>query len=173
MRPLLSGALLGAALASQMACLKPAPPVRVYHLGEQVEAGTLAYTVLEAKWRAQIGEGSDVRVPEHRFLVVHFTVTNSGARDMMAPALTIVDQSGRNYDESMDGRGVPSWLGIIRKMKPAETLDGAILFDAEPKSYKLKLDDGSGISPSMVELPLQFEAGETAIPSAIEDQPKR
>jgi len=59
-------------------------------------------------------------------------------------------------------------MGMIRKLKPADTLDGVILFDVDPKSYKLKLDDGSGASLAMVELPLQFEAGEAIIPSPVQ-----
>jgi hypothetical protein len=167
MRNLFTCTLLGAALALQPACIKTAPPLNVFHIGDKVQTGSLAYTVLEAKWRAQIGEGPLARVPEHRFLVIHLTVTNSGARDLDVPALTITDQAGQTDPESMDGRAVPYWIGMIRKVKPANTLDGAIVFDVEPKSYKLKLDDGSGAAMAMVELPLQFETGEPAIPSPI------
>ena len=47
-------------------------------------------------------------------------------------------------------------------VKPADTLEGRILFDVAPKSYKLRLDDGS-ISGrmAMVEMPLQFEMGKS------------
>ena len=71
----------------------------------------------------------------------------------------------------MDGQGIANWLGMIRKMKPGDTLDGSILFDVDPKSYKLKLDDGSGGAQWMVELPLQFDAGQSSIPSAIQNTP--
>jgi uncharacterized protein DUF4352 len=167
MRNLFPGTLLVAAFALLMSCMKPAPPVNVFHLGDKVQTGALIYNVLEGKWRAQIGEGAESRVPERRFLIVHLSVTNSGGQDLDIPSLSVVDQSGQVFNESMDGRGIPYWLGMIRKLKPADTLDGAVLFDVDPKSYKLKLDDGSGASPAMVELPLQFEAGESIIPSQI------
>jgi hypothetical protein len=153
--------------ALQMACMDPAPPVNIFHLGDKVQAGPLIYTVLDNKWRAQIGEGAESRVPERRFLIVHLTVTNSGAENLNIPLLTLVDQAGQTFSEGLDGRGVPDWMGMIRKLKPADTLDGFILFDADPKSYKLRLDDGTGSSLAMVELPLQFEAGEAVIPNAI------
>ncbi len=108
------------------------------------------------------------RVPERRFLIIHLSVTNSGGQDVNIPSMVVEDQGGQVFNESLDGRGIPSWMGIIRKLKPADTLDGAIVFDVDPKSYKLKLDDGSGGSVAMVELPLQFEAGEAVIPSPIQ-----
>jgi hypothetical protein len=167
MRNLFPCTLVVAAFALQMSCMQPAPPVNVFHLGDRVQSGPLIYNVLESKWRAQIGDGAESRVPERRFLIVHLSVTNSGAQDLNIPPLTVVDQGGQIFNESLDGQGIPYWLGLIRKLKPADTLDGAILFDVDPKSYKLKLDDGSGASLAMVELPLQFEAGEAIIPSTI------
>jgi hypothetical protein len=144
-------------LAWQTACLRP-PPVNVYRMGDKVQAGSLIYNIFETKWQGQIGEGPQSRAPTHRFLILHLTVVNSGAEALSVPALKLVDQAGRTYDESMEGEGVPHWVGMIRKLKPADTLDGNALFDVEPKSYKLKLDDGleSG-RVVMVDLPLQFE----------------
>ncbi len=156
-----------AVLAFELACTKPSP-VNVFRLGEKVQVGTLIYTVLEAKWLPQIGDGPTARVPQRRFLIVHLSVTNSGGQELSLPALTVADQTGQSFDESMDGHEIPYWLGILRKMKPADTLDGTVVFDVDPKSYKLKLDDGSGPTNSMVELPLQFEAGRTVMPSPIE-----
>jgi hypothetical protein len=163
-----SCALLVAPFALQIACVKPAPPVNVFRLGDKVQVGPLIYNVLEAKWRPQIGDGSEARVPDHRFLIVHLAVTNSGALDIDLPLMTIVDQAGQVSNESLDGRGVPYWMGLIRKLKPADTLDGTIVFDIDPKSVKLKLDDGSGVALSMVELPLQFETGESTMPSPVQ-----
>jgi hypothetical protein len=134
-------------------------------MGERVQVGPLFYNVLETKWRAQIGDGAVERVPERRFLLIRVTVINSGTQEITLPNLTVVDQAGKAFDETMDGRAIPQWLGMIRRLKPADMLDGTILFDVEPKSYKLRLDDGSGVLSSMVDLPLQFDAGETAIPS--------
>jgi hypothetical protein len=171
MRGVSACALAVFATALQTGCIKPAPPVNVYRLGEKVRVGPLTYNVLEANWRAQISDAGASRIPSHRFLVVHLTVTNSGAEETTAPALTVVDQAKKAFDEYMDGQGIPNWLGMIRKMKPAETLDGSILFDVDPKSYKLKLDDGSGGPQAMVELPLQFEAGQSSVPSALQDKP--
>lgn len=173
MRKLFPIALPLAALALQLACTQPAPPVNVFHLGEKAQAGPLIYTVLEVRWRAQIGDGPLARVPERRFLIVHLSVTNSGAQEITLPSLTLTDETNQSFNETMDGRAIPYWLGLIRKLKPAETLDGSILFDVEPKSFKLRLDDGAGNTNSLVELPLQFDAGQTIIPSPIESPTHR
>ncbi len=173
MRGFSACALAVLATVLQTGCITSAPPVNVYRLGEKVQVGALTYNVIEANWRAQISDGAASRIPSHRFLVVHLTVANNGKEETSAPALTVVDETKKTFDESMDGQGIPNWLGMIRKLKPADTLDGSILFDVDPKSYKLKLDDGLGGPQAMIELPLQFEAGQSSVPSALQDKPTR
>jgi len=147
-----------AVLVSQTACLKHAP-VNVFRLGEKVHVVPLIYNVFETTWQGQIGEGPQARMPAHRFLVLHLTVVNSGAEVLSVPPFRLIDEAGRNYDESMEGQGIPQWIGMIRNLKPANTLEGKAVFDVEPKSYRLKLDDGSESGKlTMVDLPLQFEA---------------
>jgi len=164
-------------LASQTACMRP-PPVNVYRMGEKVQAGQLIYNVFETKWEAQIGEGQQARTPAHRFMLMHLTVVNSGAEPVSVPSFKLTDESGRTFAESMEGQGVPLWLGMIRRVKPADTLEGNAVFDVEPKSYKLKLDDGSDSGTVvMVDLPLQFEASKPALdffkpPAKILEPPK-
>jgi hypothetical protein len=154
-----SGSLLVLALASQTACLKPPPPVNVYRMGDKVQVGPLIYNVFETKWLAQIGEGPRGRAPAHRFLVMHVMIVNSGAETLPVPSFKLQDEAGGLHNESMEGQDVTRWLGMIRNLKPADTLEGNILFDVDPKSYKLKLDDGSETGKVlMVDLPLEFEA---------------
>jgi len=161
--------LTAVVLGSPTACVKPPPPIHVYRMGDRVQAGPLVYTVLGADWQAQIGEGEQVRRPSRRFLIVHLSVTNGGSETLSMPALRLIDDTGLVYSESMDGQNVPSWLGLIRKLKPVDTLEGNILFDVQPKSYKLKLDDDSDPGQvSMVEMPLRFGLERPEIPSALE-----
>jgi hypothetical protein len=138
-------------------------------MGEKVQAGPLIYNIFETKWQGQIGEGPQVRTPTHRFLILHLTIVNSSAEALSAPPLKLVDESGRIYNESMEGQGIPLWLGMIRRLKPADTLEGNAVFDVEPKSYKLKLDDGSESGKVvMVDLPLQFDANKPTSPDILE-----
>ena len=156
------------ALASQTACVKPPPPVNVYRMGEKVQVGPLIYNIFETSWLPQIGKGPQARTPAHRFLVMHVTIVNSGAEKLPVPSFKLVDESGGVYNESMEGQDVAHWLGMIRNLKPADTLEGNVLFDVDPKSYKLKLDDGSETGTvQMVDLPLQFEAQEPLTPDPL------
>ena len=162
-----------AVLVSQTACFKPPPPVNVFRMGERVQVGTLIYNVFDTKWQGQIGEGPQARMPTHRFLVLHLTVVNSGAEVLSVPPFRLSDEAGRNYDESMEGQGIPQWVGMIRNLKPANTLEGNAVFDVEPKSYKLKLDDGSESGKvTMVDLPLQFDANRPAASDVLDAPPK-
>ena len=134
-------------------------------MGERVEAGVLVYNVFEADWTPKLGSGQDARTPLHRFLVIHLSVTNSSAEPVSMPSLTLVDEAGQSFGEEVTEADVPAQLGLIRTIKPAETLHGRILFDVEPKSYKLKLDDGSG-KTALVDMPLRFSAEQPAVPSS-------
>jgi hypothetical protein len=159
--------------ASQTGCVKPAPPVRVYQIGDRVEVGSLAYHVLEADWRPQLSEEAQVRLPARRFLVIRLSVTNGGAQPVSIPSFKLVDDGGSVFAESFDGQFVASWLGLMRKVKPVETVEGNILFDVDAKSYKLKLnDDGDPGQPALVEMPLRFGLERPAVPSAL-DTPVR
>lgn len=152
-------------LASQLACVKPAP-VNVYRMGDKVQVGPLIYNVFETKWLPQIGDGPEAKMPAHRFLILRLTVVNGGAETLSVPPFQLADAAGQIHQESMEGLGVSRWLGIARTVKPADTLDGSVVFDVEPKTYKLRLDDGSvsgGVQ--MVELPLQFEANKPVVPN--------
>ena len=82
--------LLSGAMISQAACVKPPPQVQVFRMGERAQAGPLIYNVFEADWRPQLGEGPMARRPAHRFLIVHLSVTNSGAEVLSAPRLVTV-----------------------------------------------------------------------------------
>src|SRR5260221_11144536 len=129
---------LGAILVS---CLKPPPPVNVFRLGDRVQAGPLVYNVFEADWRAQLGEGGDVRVPTHRFLIVHRSVTNGSSAALSIPALSLVGDTGHAFTESMNGQNVSSWFALSRKLKPVEAHEGRLPFEVGSKSAKLSLAD--------------------------------
>jgi hypothetical protein len=160
--------LLCGAAATQTGCVKPAPPVHVYNIGERVQVGPLIYNVFEANWLPQLGEPMQARRPARRFLLVHLSVTNSGAEVLSVPALSLLDDAGYVHTETFDGRNVPAWWGLIRKVKPADTLEGNILFDVQPKSYNLKLDDNSDPEHrAMVEMPLRFGLEERSMPGAL------
>jgi len=84
------------------------------------------------------------------------------------PSFKLTEDSGQTYNESMDGQGIPYWLGMVRKLKPADTMEGNILFDAEPKSYKLRLEDETSSEVALVEIPLRFDADKPIMPSPID-----
>src|SRR5262245_61680857 len=174
MRILFSRWLLLSSVLMQVACVKPTTSPQVFRMGERVQVGPLIYTVFEADWRTQLGDGHQPRVPDRRFLIVHLTATNGGAEVLSVPVLKLIDDTGQIYSESIDGSNVPSWVGLIRKVKTAETIEGNVLFDTEPKSYKLKLDDefDSG-KTALVELPLRFGLEQPPMPSVIDTLARR
>jgi len=125
-------------------------------MGEKVNVGHIVYTVIDTKWETSLPEDSEPRNPQHRFLLVRMSAANSGGDNMMLPNLVIEDDAGNTYQELSDGKGVPDWAGYLRRIGPAEASIGNILFDAPPKSYKLRVTDENGEKPALVDMPLSF-----------------
>jgi hypothetical protein len=133
-----------------------APDAGPHRMGEHVGVGALTYNVFEDKWRTQVGEGTDARVPKDRFFLLRLSVVNGGSTDLMVPALTLVDDAGQTYAELPNGEGVPEWTGYLRRVKPAETLQGNIVFDVSPKHYRLRVTDETGQKSRDIDIPLNF-----------------
>jgi hypothetical protein len=139
-------------------CTPTAPKLVTYEMGHRVSLGHLVYTVFETQWLTQLGTGADVRIPEHRFFLVRLSAVNGGSEQMAIPNLSIEDDQGNSYDELPNGEGVSQWIGYLRQAKPAESLDGHIVFDAPPRHYKLRVVDESGDHAAFIDIPLSFNA---------------
>ena len=130
-------------------------------MGERVQVGPLIYSVLHAEWRTQLGEGSEARTPKNRFLIVQLTVTNSGGGETSIPPVTLEDERGGAYPEEPNGTGVADWLGLLRKLAPAQTDQGRIVFDAPAGAYRLRVtDDNPELGrekAALIDIPLQLE----------------
>jgi len=88
------------------------------------------------------------------------TITNSGGREARPPLLTLVHSSGSEHTELSEVEGVHDWLGLLRRLEPAATEDGRIVFDVARGAYKLRLSDGGEPgqeNTALVEIPLQLE----------------
>ena len=141
----------------------------IHQMGERVQAGILNYIVLESDWVNELPGSAGPRIPEKKFLLLRVTITNSGNREVNLPMLTLVDEQGKEIMESSEGQGVEEWLGILRTIKPAETLPGRILFDAKPLNYKLRVTDGGDPGSEvtrLVSIPLRLQEYEKFEPGA-------
>jgi len=159
---------MAALLAALSACAPAVPPEadRVHRMGERVEMGSLTYNVYDDQWKAQLGEGTDARIPKDRFFLLRINVVNGGSTDLMVPVLTLVDDAGQTYSELPNGDQVPGWAGYLRKVKPAETLQGNIVFDVPPKHYRLRVSDENSQKSREIDIPLNFSSDSPEIPAA-------
>jgi len=131
-------------------------PARTYQIGERVDLAPLNYAVFEKQWAAQLGSGNDARLPQTRFLLVRISAANNGKSEVFVPNMTLEDDAGNSYAEVSNGDGVANWIGYLRSIKPADTIQGWVLFDCPLKHYKLKLTNEDG-KAAYVELPLSFD----------------
>jgi hypothetical protein len=142
-------------------CSDVIQPDRVHRMGELATVGPVIYNVLETEWRAGIGESLQQKVPEEKFLLIRLTATNSSDRDVAIPLLTLENEAGDSFLEESEIEGLPSWLGLLRIVQPAGTLQGQIVFDVPVGDYKLRVTDGGELESertALVEIPLSFGA---------------
>jgi len=132
-----------------------------YRMGERASVGKLVYIVTEAEWQPALGDpASGGRIPENRFLQLRLTITNGGGETLHIPLLALYDADGKSTRESDNGEQVSGWLGLLRQIKPAETLQGAILFDVKPAAHKLQITDSGDPENELVayvEIPLDLQ----------------
>jgi len=135
--------------------------VGTFKIGERAQVGPLIYNVYETQYMVTLGEGPEARVPKNRFLLVHLSVVNSGGAtaDQSIPTFALLDDADQSYNEMDNGAGVPQWLGFSRKVRPAESTTGNIVFDVSPKHYRLRVSDELEEHYAFIDLPLTFDTG--------------
>jgi Domain of unknown function (DUF4352) len=165
----MTGAAVCALLLAGSGCAPAvAPRAKIYRMGERVTLGSLVYNVFETQWKAQLGQGPGARIPKDRFFLVRLSVVNGGSADVMVPTMVLVDDAGHTYPELSDGDQVPSWIGFLRRVKPADTLQGNIVFDVPPKHYRLRLSDENEQKSEEVDVPLSFASEAPVAPPPTE-----
>lgn len=130
---------------------------KIYQAGEKATVDKLSYSVIDTQIFTRLGEDpNNPRIPQNRFYAVQLAVSSGNNNDVPIPAMTLVDDSGKTYSELADGTGVAHWLGVVRKVAPAQTERGVVLFDAPAAHYKLKLTEDLDSDDVMIDLPLSF-----------------
>ncbi len=125
-------------------------------MGERVVLPPFTYAVYEKQWVAQLGVGTEARLPQNRFLVIRISATNGGGAEAYVPNLSLEDDAGNACSEISNGDSVPNWIGVLRSVKPVDTLQGNVLFDCPPKHYRLKFATEEG-KIAYVDIPLSFD----------------
>ncbi len=132
----------------------------VYKMGDKVTVGSLVYTAIEAEWRPELGGGDGLpQTPQHRFLLLKVSITNSGGAQVSVPLLTLENDKKESLMEVSEVRNVQNWLGIVRLINPAQTEQGYIVFDVPTGAYKLRVTDGKepgSETTRLIDIPLSL-----------------
>lgn len=117
----------------------------------------LTWNVVDSRILPRLGKDPvTARFPLERFYLIQITVLNAGNTDAPIPALALVDDSGKVYNELTDGSGVQDWLGLVRNVKAGDQVKGAILFDAPASHYRLRLSEQYASPEISIDLPLNL-----------------
>ena len=131
-----------------------------FQMGERITAGPLSYNVVQTVWKTQLGDLFNVRVPDHRFLMIMLSATNGGGKEVSIPFATLEGPNRQEFKEIEKGDGVDNWFGLLRTLNPAETKQGNLLFDVPLTSFRLRLTDGGETGTEKfvwVEIPLRLD----------------
>lgn len=132
-----------------------------YAMGERVQVGPLVYTVLEADWETELGDGANARTAKNRFLIIRLSIQNVGNKEVTLPLLHLESDKGEETLELDNAQGVDEWLGLLRPITPSNTLQGRIVFDVATAPYRLRLTDGADLEnerTAYVNIPLKLGA---------------
>ena len=80
------------------------------------------------------------------------------------PLFSVTDTGGVEHREVDNGEGLDGWLGLLRNITPAETMQGTLLFDVPLASYKIRLPNGGPTGEEkwvQVALPLHLDGDQT------------
>ncbi|MDQ1470593.1 MAG: hypothetical protein QOJ99_2073 [Bryobacterales bacterium] len=147
-----------ASLLLLSACsMAPSRQTKVYQAGEKAAVDKLTYAVIDSQIHPRLGDDpNSPRIPENRFYAVQVAISNGASTEATVPSMTLIDDSGKTYNELADGSGLHHWLGVVRRVAPAQTERGEVLFDAPAAHYRLKLTDDSDKDDVYIDLPLSF-----------------
>jgi hypothetical protein len=153
-------ALLFSLILLLSGCNSEDKPLPMFSVGEPAPTGHLTYTVRSTEWLNQIGEAPTIKTPQNRFLAVRISVTNGSMQETLLPSLKLM---GGGFDDTaeIDASGLPEWLGTIRRVGPAMTRTGFVVFDVPRNSYRLKVSDSEFDDEKavLIDIPLQLDSG--------------
>jgi len=129
---------------------------RVFPAGEKAVVNHVTYSIIDSEIHTRLGDEANPRIPHDRFFLVQVAVSNGSNEEFAIPGMTLVDDSGKAYNELADGAGIPGWLGVVRKVNPGQTERGYVAFDAPAVHYRLKLSDDAGDSDVYADIPLSY-----------------
>jgi hypothetical protein len=124
-------------------------------MGERAQVGPVIYTVFDTKWELSLGEQPTPRIPTNRFLILNISAVNGAGTTISIPTFSLVDDNGQVYQELDNGEGVKNWLGFVRRVRPAESAQGTIVFDVPQKRFNLRVADEEDHF-AMINIPLSL-----------------
>jgi hypothetical protein len=157
-------AVCAAVILSACSSAPKQEPARTYAMGEKVTVGHMVYTVIETRWLTQLPMQPTPRIPTNRFFLVRVSVVNGAGGDQILPDMTVEDDNGGSFPALTNGDGVPQWIGTLRKISPAESATGNVVFDVAPRHYKLRVSDENGDNTALIDIPFSFDSEAPSLP---------
>ena len=145
-----------------------------YGIGDTVTVGYWTYVCRGGRWTpAILTYGEQFQRADSAFLIIYLNAKNNDNSASTLPPVHLVDDQGREFDESSESIYLQSSFGLLKKLNPGVQSNGTLLFDAPAGHYRLKLSGGfeSG-RYALVDLAEQPEAAAPVSRSPTNSVPK-
>ncbi len=111
-----------------------------YRMGDRASIGSVTYVGLTADYRQELPGAKELM--KNRYLVIALSITNGGGAEVILPHTRLIKPDGTEIAEVTEIDGFPQWLGLLRKVEPASTEQGYVVFDVPVGAYKLQVSSG-------------------------------
>ncbi len=111
------------------------------YINYTIRVGYMVYEVFGVEWKNRLGD--ELRqYPDAKFLVIDIGIENVDTRPRTVPPFKLIDNEGREYQESSKGIFMDSAIGLLKNLNPNVTTHGYLVFDVPQGNYKLLLSGG-------------------------------
>jgi hypothetical protein len=132
----------------------PQPSEARHKCGDDVLVGYWAYRCINASWHGAIGSQYSRQHPDAEFLVVDIAIRNNDKTASALPPMKLVDNQGREYDESSKGIFIDGSFGMLKNVNPGVSSRGYVVFDVPHGNYALEVSGGFTSGKSvLIDLP--------------------
>jgi Domain of unknown function (DUF4352) len=114
----------------------------IHKIGDSINVGYWSYRVSGTQWKSSLGSEYMNETPDAAFLILEMSIRNDDKTSSTLPPLKLVDDEGREFDESAKSWVQENSFGILKSLNPGVVSRGYAVFDVPRGHYKLKVSGG-------------------------------
>jgi Domain of unknown function (DUF4352) len=115
---------------------------KVYGMNDSVRVGYWSYRVNGKKWASSVGSEMMPQTADAKFLILAMSVRNEDKTASTLPPVKLVDEQGREFEQSSAGMMLENAFGPLKQLNPSVQSNGLVLFDVPRGKYWVVVSGG-------------------------------